>query len=681
MTELRINTGTDASPRWEAIDLPSEFSTTLNYENVVYTKASEYTYDLEVPIATSATNTRIFGPMHRRDVDKADKTFRCILMVDNRVVIDNGSAVVTSVGSTSLQLQLMGGNSDVNFRSKNDKLYIDKIDLGNAMQDVKAFQRKYGLTVSAAEDLDTFRSFVVWASTQPMATRQDPASLESDETNLLADMFMRTVNDFPFVMLPSKDTETNGIVNRYGVKVSENYYAFHNYPQPYFDQMGITGTDEAKYFTKFENVVYAPQPYLIVILEKVIKYLGYSVNTNTLWQSPFKHIYICNTTNTIKYAQMLPHWTINEFFTQVENFFNCVINFREDGKCDVIHKADYFRMTSANYIKLPLDTSFETDTQSEELEEINDSSIEFTIDNDLLHKFDETINEHSKVVENSNPSQYFDSLEDPEKYSVIVKDTAGRHWICLQSRDTDQEPDRVIEADQLRKLDRGEDAETIELKICPAKISVEQMLFYQPSPLKYSGYYLCPMPTAAGMPLETKLINITRYIRGTENFEEGNTGDLIEIAMFDGISNVATFNSSAVGPGSIRSQATKNIPLFCGWTYGSENLYAIYNGSDSAYLADIPATDHLALIRTALVGQHYTIGSVFHSDTDLDNKFVDIDSKRQIEIQFADDHTRFDLRKPFIIAGKKYVCLRISADVTARGFAKIKTGTFFPLDI
>ena len=57
MIELLIN--------HQPAELPADFSFSMEYENEFFTKSSEYSLDIELPLKDSPANRRIFGQLHR----------------------------------------------------------------------------------------------------------------------------------------------------------------------------------------------------------------------------------------------------------------------------------------------------------------------------------------------------------------------------------------------------------------------------------------------------------------------------------------------------------------------------------------------------------------------------------------------------------------------------------------
>lgn len=66
------------------------------------------------------------------------------------------------------------------------------------------------------------------------------------------------------------------------------------------------------------------QPYLLVIVKRIISAIGYSCDLSAWEKSPLKYLLICNTMpaswTRYDYASCLPHWSVSEFFEKLEMF-------------------------------------------------------------------------------------------------------------------------------------------------------------------------------------------------------------------------------------------------------------------------------------------------------------------------------------------------------------------------
>lgn len=87
--------------------------------------------------------------------------------------------------------------------------------------------------------------------------------------------------------------------------------------------------------TKFYNDSSNPcfQPYLVAMLEKVIKALGYTIMVNELLEEQLaKRLYFLNNIQSTEYNKFLPGWKAIDFITECETFFNIAFDVSEYDK-------------------------------------------------------------------------------------------------------------------------------------------------------------------------------------------------------------------------------------------------------------------------------------------------------------------------------------------------------------
>lgn len=106
----------------------------LTRENPYFTQSDSYTLDVTIPLDI-LENMRFFGNINRVEKKKIVKKFQCKLIVNNRILLD-GSAKMVQITEKEVKVQLLGGNSEINFLSEDSKVYIDEMDLGFAGVDL-----------------------------------------------------------------------------------------------------------------------------------------------------------------------------------------------------------------------------------------------------------------------------------------------------------------------------------------------------------------------------------------------------------------------------------------------------------------------------------------------------------------------------------------------------------------
>jgi hypothetical protein len=125
MTELLLKKG---SSGWTRVFFESSNGFKLTKENPYFTQSETYTLDVTLPMSI-LQNRKFFQNIHRIDKKKMTEIMKCRLIVDNKILVD-GSAKMTQVTETTVKLQLLGGKSELNFLSNENKTYIDEMPLG-----------------------------------------------------------------------------------------------------------------------------------------------------------------------------------------------------------------------------------------------------------------------------------------------------------------------------------------------------------------------------------------------------------------------------------------------------------------------------------------------------------------------------------------------------------------------
>ena len=199
----------------------------------------------------------------------------------NGVMCFYGSAVPQGTTETGVKLQLLSGNSEMNFFS--DEVYIDELDLGKDERDIDWYYSGLGNFCLPLDD-------------------------EPTDNN----KFART-SDF------YNDVEhVEGLYMPFRIKEREDWEA---YAAKYGNYLEPSVAHKLLYYT---YRVYW-QPYLLHVIKRIIKSQGYEVRYNDLEDSFLKHVFICNYRETREFAKALPHWTVNKFFDELEKFCALVV--------------------------------------------------------------------------------------------------------------------------------------------------------------------------------------------------------------------------------------------------------------------------------------------------------------------------------------------------------------------
>lgn len=110
----------------------------LTKENPYFTQSDSYTLDVTLPMDILENRT-FFKNINRLVKSKSVERMSCRLLADNRLLLA-GSAKITQVTDKEVKVQLLGGNSEVNFLSEDEGNYIDKLELGKIIKTQRSHQ-------------------------------------------------------------------------------------------------------------------------------------------------------------------------------------------------------------------------------------------------------------------------------------------------------------------------------------------------------------------------------------------------------------------------------------------------------------------------------------------------------------------------------------------------------------
>ena len=330
--------------------LPIGTNIKVTAENPLFTEAGTYTLEVTLPLAGCAENQRIFGAIHRADVLKAElvaKRWEFVLVAPPLHI--EGKARISAVDNEGVKIQLLAGRSAINDAStdaQDGERYVNELEgLGYVFE--KAYAKKYpGDTI-----LHYSRTRELWLNGE--ITHKGRAG------------------DEHAVVLPIYSTADKAIANELAVlhwggqgqllkkhKDGGKEYAFDRHGA-ILTPMPAEGTyvDADRNPHIRSNAVFAPQPFLIHVVERVIKALGFELapEDNAVRGTWQERLIIGNCRPTVEIAKMLPHWTVKEFIREVQNFFGVVL-LTEGRRARLVRKREaYGEGMRVHIIQEPLD--------------------------------------------------------------------------------------------------------------------------------------------------------------------------------------------------------------------------------------------------------------------------------------------------------------------------------------
>ncbi len=620
----------------------------LTRMNPYFENQGDYTFDVQFPLLGCRQNQEIFGTIHRPEVPLAyliGKKFPMRLLAPPLDL--EGYAEVTNVTETEVKAQLKAGYSAFTHAIEDDETYVDNLELGNAWDSWPSFSDGY-------DD---------W----------EPGST----TDEMARMFHYLPTDISGKVDP--------LVIAHGTFLQTDSVCFPIYCEPddkpanpwrmstatFCLELNVTSEELQTYTT--ENSLIAPQPYLLDIIQRIIKAAGYTVGDFTVYTSdPFASgIFIANSRAVLRRSAALPHWTLPEFLKEVQNFLGCV--FIVDGKkrVDMVARSTWYMGTEDRAeladVSDELSTDIDTDGETKNSAAGN-VDYDWPKDDDILRLPDE-VWENAEVLTMENYTkilEHYDALKDTEKAKseYLYKDSStGRAYAILHNK-SDTSKFSLRRVDHYGPLLRDTDSRDISttLKIVPARIAMSAGYWIENSlPVAFiqgtvgTGF---PVLVSQDTTLATKnFYSVDNAINPAEDetaTTTDSTKDVLEVAWYDGSSAVAYDRYKWPCPISIPYAKHETTGYYV--TPSRLSIAAKTVGSDGPFSLTQAGTAY-GNIGTLISGA------------------ASIDSRAQHLFQFT-DNIECDPTVPYLIRGRRYACYKLELTIDEHGIQPLKKGYF-----
>ena len=700
-------------------------------ENPFFSEAGDYTLDVTFPLSGCAQNQKIFGAVHRPEASrkallKRSFTFR----LQTGLFSLSGKAAVTSVTQEEVKLQLLAGKSAFNFDSTNtdsgEEVYIDELPLGNMCQ--RIWDKFYQWTDAHTQEWIDSYSNSGWLSGSndllPAALISKAFTAAERSRLMFGDSDM---TDCVFFPIYSQEDElwSNELDYRYwgdDIYMGDDANPRHTWRrdmETYFFRLfaGLAfplphSQPSGKYL--FQRLQYvngewvtndlsiAPQPYLCYVVESIFAALGYTLNPadNALRHGAFKNVFIANARNTQQLADILPHWTVKEFFDNLQKFLNVMVVV-EGSKVKVESCNTAYQSGEPTVLRSV------TDEQSTDLDEEGDSKdptsgnvgYDFpdalSAKNNLGDRYEQVeVRRFNSYAEIEADLATLDLTAKQESNILYIDMTTGeRYYIAYTPQPTQQ--DIMAGIYELKTIDlmgplwRTQSGKIDnELKFVPCRMSdyhptyrtkmvwgdnIQKYAPETPHPVnpdninldggQYGGFHIPYLVTSdTRESIKEQKLNLQQNIYSTREDEESEdeeaTGkrEVIELAYNADAEHQfvyqQTYNPLANYPQLIGVQISYPVGIpyygdrFGNWKDEGEHLFVIRN-------------------RTGQVAQ------------ELDGFAFDIDTRSVTQFQFTDN--LFDPAAVVIIRGRKYVCQKLEMTIDENGLQPMKRGYFYEI--
>lgn len=365
-------------------------------------------YTLEISIPLDIYGNRVFfGDIGRIEKAKNYAEYDARLVADNREIM-KGQARITQSTNTEVKIQLTTGVSALKMTAVNGDVYIDELDLGNLKPQSYFNDRIDVGHCHNGEDIIGPYSIEGWGA-------------------------------------PLRD-ETNGLQTNVASSIDYSIVNFTN------------------------HTYIATCPKLLDVAKDITSRLGFRLITSSL--PPACHsIYIITGSMSYKIGNKLPHWTVSEFFDELQNFFGCTIEDKGGKVLEMVKLNSYVERTVR---EVSLVDDFEVDyTEEDDAKGVINSNLEFsinasdteTVQDDILDSAKETL-EFADIGSAMN-----DFLTDPNKKMRTIYNVGGLIYIGWKT-DKEYSLKRIAPFNMLKRYN---DAQTVSLKISPVHIIEDEV--------------------------------------------------------------------------------------------------------------------------------------------------------------------------------------------------------------
>ena len=661
----------------------------LTRENPLFTDSGDYTFEVSLPLDGCAENLAIFGALHRAEVGKGawlGKRLRALLVALPLRV--EGTAVVTSVTDVEVKVQLLGGRSALNVSLLDEQgrdRYIDELpSLGQALQGayVRAMGEHSVQTYESTRDA-MMRGKLMW-----QADENDPTSLY--------------IGDEDATALPLYSTTDKKLVNELCETMARTGSGGGRNSTFGDKSLGLLApikragaTIESTVFD--DGYVFAPQPYLVPLIERVFRSLGFEVRAedNALRGTWFERLIVANVRPTLDYRQMLPHWTAREFVTEVQRFFGVLIEV--DGKrLKITRRASLYAGEGSEVVLDAVSDAYTTTLEQEgSRKDVAHARVGYKLSGvpSALALPDELLSKAERVgfdglanlgeVDDLNSSYGTGRIYDNDltgfSHTYLLEHGTDNRW-ALDVVDPlgAHRPKKDPVADGA-PTPKDEKEREVELRIVPAfavegtkraclvslvDLSLEPQFFPQP----YG--YMATSDTATAS--ESSHFSVYRALYPKTEQKKAAKREVLEVAYYSGgRRKMVDERGGGRDNGVVASATSYALPMACGCPY-------YISQEHSKLLLDV--SYRLLLNFKGLTAKEEDAGYSEGMVRDVLTAYTPADTRVLMAATFLHAGALSPTSR-YVIRGREYLCQRLEYTLTDEGVSPLVKGYFYEVDV
>ncbi len=609
----------------------------LTRVNPYFDDQGDYTLEVQLPLQGCPDNLAIFGPLHRPEMShNALLGQRLKMQLIAPPITLEGYATITSITNTEVKVQLTAGKSALINAQGAETQYIDELPLGT-----------------------------VW----------DGNIWPSDPTALFG-----SVAETDAVIFPIYSEEDDLVVNALANDTRDPGLAYYTTTTTDTDH----GEDHEVIITYHtDSTLIAPQPYLLHIIRHIITALGYTPgDLRAITDDPIRaNIVILNTRCVFDRARVLPHWTVKEFFTEVQNLLGIVFTV-EGGTVNARALPNYYDSTNAPVVLTKVVDTTQTDLDHNgniETKVLGAATYKFPTDDPLLQLPEEVYKKATvlRLATIDDIRNHFSKLTTEQRAQsnyIYINQQNGNTYAILHRADAPSTYQLAL-VDQLAPFYTSEEARAnpTELKIVPAHTLLanpscwtgqrgghESVRAYDPATDPHTAYPLLSVPTpVTDSSLPYSVDNAINPSDDTTDDSNDTTDiDTLHVAWYDGRRDACGKYNKAYFPEPFA------ITLYRNTTTGlyEDALQPHYYFLTSDTKAPVFAKGTPFALSTKGGDPHAGYGCIGDFLTGATN----IDTRVEHQIQFLDAITP-DPTATYLIRGRRYACHKLEITLTPTG--------------
>ena len=676
----------------------------LTRENPAISQNGDYTLDVTLPLSGCLENINVFGIPHYRHqplVGLADKTFQFALEASRLRL--TGTAVVTQVSEEEIKLQLLAGITEFNFdnREGGDK-YIDELDLGRA----------YGELWDSQTYLENQKPKNTRSLLQSDLISSDRAEKLMHGPNAVTDCVLFPIYSTTDDVIANYQTWQwwcNWVNNDHSNPPQIAYSGYRHTIRGNADYVSLPNSlpfsEIGDIFSEYSH--FAPQPYLCAIIEKVLAAIGYTLQPedNCMREGWLGKIFVANVRETIYFRECLPHWTVEEFLTELRNAFG-VILYVDGKKVKAVSRDSIYN--GAEYTNIynviderTTDISTEGDNKGTTTGNVsyNFSDVVPRLFNIGSDPYDNMKVERVNAITQENINDRLENGTDEQKEniqnsaSLFYRKTIGdRYGVFKKTNKAGEEQYLLERVDHLGPLfrDKNYDSGTA-LNIVPCYMAEDKPTYRQRfarSDTDYEGNdrYRCDtfLPNTEDPTTEeggrfngffvpylvtddsstaytTPKFSLQQYIdTGTGEVEtsDGSHKEIMEVAVNAGIYSKAYNVEPEKEISTLTQTARIPYPIGARWTFSRTDPDAVKQiGTEDFFTLN--GKPESKIVQT------------------LNGSALKYDGRIVHQFSFTD--REYDPTKLFIINGRRFACQKLELTINEEGVAPLIKGYFFEL--